>query len=332
MSSNKNIQKDEDMSLQVGARKLHEGRQFMYDQVKTYHDSFLNKETGLFRDEFLETRTCPVCGSKNYRKMFAREGGIYVRCNDCTMCYLNPVFTDASLVKFYEGNNTVQSEVVSNESDFSRKIYSKGLRTIANYTKPGNILDIGCSTGFFLDLAKESAWKTTGVELNKKEAAVAIQKGHTVTNAAIETMKFPTPFHAITMWDVFEHIKRGDEVLQLIKRHLAKDGVLFMQIPSAEALAARMLQQNCKMFDGLEHVNLYAPQTIKKLANNNGFEILHIESVISEIPVMANYLDYQDPYLGDAEHKNAVLGLIDEKTLHENFLGYKLQIVMRPKA
>lgn len=319
------------MALAVGAKKLHEGRQFMYEQIEKYHSQFVDPASGCCKAEFLEERNCPVCGSATYRHLFIKGGGRHVVCQDCGMTYLNPVFTDEALADYYTANHAAQAQVTSNESDFYRRIYSKGLSTIVRYAKAGKIMDIGCSSGFFLDVAKSGGWQTLGIELNKAEAASA-QTKHEVHMVSIDALGADKKFDAITMWDVFEHIKDGSKILQtLCKRHLSKGGVIFLQVPNAKALAARVLQEKCNMFDGIEHVNLYDPHTIKLLADKNGLDVLHLETVISEIPIIANYLDYQDPYLGEATHNGKILGLIDERTLHENLLGYKMQVVLRPR-
>lgn len=330
IESDKSIEsRPEDMALAIGAKKLHEGRQFMYDAAKKYHDSFKDEKTGFFKKEYLESRYCPVCSKNDYRKVFSADGGVYVKCNICEMGYLNPVFTDKALGTFYGGNNTIQSEVVENESDFYKRIYTKGLDAISSQVNPGTILDIGCSTGVFLDLAKTGGWKTYGVELNMAEVAYAIKKGHKAYNQMLEDIEFPEKFDAITLWDVFEHIKDGKKYLQMMKNLLKPNGVVFIQVPNFGALAARILQEKCKMFDGLEHVNIYSPRTLPKIAQDNGFRVSSLITVISEIPVVNNFVNYEDAYLGEAPHGGKVLGLIDEETLHRNLLGYKIQAVLK---
>ncbi|MDO8521848.1 MAG: class I SAM-dependent methyltransferase [bacterium] len=320
-----------DMALTIGAKKLHTARQFMYEEGKKYNSQFIDAKTGLCKPQFLETRPCPVCASSKSRELFIKGGGRYVACGKCTMVYLNPAFTDKALVNFYSGNLATQAQVVANETDFSRRIYSKGLAAITKFRRTGEILDVGCSSGFFLDLAKEAGWKTVGVELNKAEAEMA-RKKHEVHVTSIFSLEVKKRFDAIVMWDVLEHIKNGNKTLQLFsKKLLRKRGLLFLQIPNSGSLATRVMQEKSKMFDGIEHVNLYNPSTISLLAKNNGFDVLHLETVISEIPVIANYLNYQDPYLGEAVHGGKILDIIDEKTLHKKKLGYKMQVVLRSR-
>ena len=179
-----------------------------------------------------------------------------------------------------------------------------------------------------MDTAQKRAWNTYGIELNVKEFEFAKQKGHQVHNALLETLTFRDNFDTITMWDVFEHIKDGEHYLNMMKKLLKKTGVIFLQIPSSDSLAAKILQEKCNMFDGLEHVNIYGVSTITKLAQKCGLKILHIQSVISEIGVINNYLDYEHPYLGNTTNKTFIPNLIDENTLHQNLQGYKLQIVL----
>lgn len=320
-----------DMALNIGAKRLHTARQFMYDGVKKYHNKFINPKTGLCKQEYLETRNCPVCGSNEHRDLFIKDGGQYVICQMCGMVFLNPVFTDESLAIFYSGYPPIQAQVTANESDFSRMIYGKGVSAITKFNKSGALMDVGCSSGMFLDIAKEKGWKTVGVELNQAEAAEA-RKKHEVYVESIQSLNLEKRFDVISMWDVLEHIKDGGATLRLLaKKYLRRGGLVFLQIPNVRALAVRMMQEKSKMFDGIEHVNLYGPKTIALLAKKSGFDVAHLETVISEIPIVANYLDYQDPYLGEAEHHGKVLGLIDEKKLHKNLLGYKMQIVLRLK-
>ncbi len=48
------------------------------------------------------------------------------------------------------------------------------------------ILDVGCGTGRFLDLAKEAGMETFGLELNQNAIAEARSKNHTIWHSSIE--------------------------------------------------------------------------------------------------------------------------------------------------
>lgn len=310
------------------AKLLHESRKKMYDQAEQYRNSFIDKKSGLIDQKYLEHRSCPVCGATDSREIFKKSGGTYVACNKCEMIFLNPVFKDDELVRYYQLNNSNQALAHNSETEFYRRIYTSGLDLICKYKSSGNLLDIGCSSGFFLDIAANK-FSPHGIELNKAEVAIARAKGHPVWDQPIDMVDFEgnDKFDVISLWDVFEHIKDGKSYLQKLKGKLKSDGVIFLQIPSADSLAARIMRDKCNMFDGLEHVNLYSYRTITALALASGYKVQGIESIIDELKPVLNYLRYEDPYNGSFS-QSSDLDFLKQDLILSRMLGYKLQVVL----
>jgi len=310
------------------ARALHEKRKASYILVDEYHKKFVNPENGRLFDHLKEERNCPVCNSSSNTRILQKSASTYFRCNECSMVYLNPILNPEATVEYYTNLNTGQGDIVSADMGFYTEIYTLGLDSITLHKKGGKILDIGCSTGVFLDIAKVKNWETAGIELGLDEAAKAEEKGHKIFKNTIDALGSDEKFDAITMWDVLEHIPDGIDHLNKIKTHLNEKGILFFQIPNSDALAAKIMRGACRMFDGLEHTNLYNPKTVALIAEKCGFEIKSVKSVISEIAVVNNYLDYLDPYFGTSQYENKILNLLDEKFIHSNLMGYKLQVTL----
>lgn len=306
-------------------RKFHLNRMFSYDKIKSYHKKYIDKVTGCFKKNYVEMRVCPICGCDKHIYLFSKSGGHYVRCTRCDMIFLNPVFKEQALKDYYKDLDTEQSTITENESDFYREIYLLGLEKIKQKIDHGRILDVGCGGGFFLDIAKENKWKTFGIEPCRNDRLIAEKKGH-IFNLEDER------FDVITLWDVFEHIVDPNSYLKMLNSWLKDDGMVFIQTPNVDSFAARILQNRCNMFDGLEHVNVYSPVTIKRTLDGNGFNILNIDTVISELGVVNNYLSYRDPYFGKQRYNDNVLGFINEKLIHKYMLGYKMQLLCKKKA
>lgn len=310
------------------AKELHETRRKSYQLVDEYHKKFIDINTGRLFENLKVERDCPVCNSSYATHIMNKSASSYFKCNECSMVYLNPIMNPQATVEYYTNLNTGQGDIVSSDSKFYSEIYSLGLDSIERFKNGGEILDIGCSTGFFLDLAKHRGWSTSGLELGIEEAVVAQNKGHNILRYTIENLDPSKIFDVVTMWDVLEHIPDGLNQLKLIHQHLSKNGILFFQIPNSDSLAAKVLRDDCRMFDGLEHTNLYNPSTVKRIADDCGYRIKDIRSVISEIAVLNNYLDYVDPYFGVSQYSEKVLNLLDADFIHSNLIGYKLQVTL----
>jgi len=313
-------------------KELHESRKKLGNASRERKRAYIDSSTGLFDEQYTCTRNCPVCGANHELEIFQVRGGRYVKCVECGMIYLNPVFTDSALEQFYRENHVVQSQIVEEDSAFYTQLYEKGLQQIVSETgRVGKLLDIGCSSGCFMEVARRLNWIALGVELNKAEAVLAEKKGFMIYGSLQQFSKRGEKVDAVSMWDVFEHIKDGRSFIMEARDILADGGVIFLQIPVADSLAARIMHEHCNMFDGMEHVNIYGKKTIEDLADACGMNVVAYSTVISELFVLHNYLAYEDPYSGSFTERGGLFGYMDERKILSSGLGYKAQVVLRRK-
>jgi len=312
----------------LSAKELHHRRESFRGLIDEHHAKFRDGD-GILKRSLIESQSCPVCDEDDARVLFQKNGGTYVRCNRCTMIYLNPVLNDHALEEYYSSNTSLQSVNHQLEREFYEKIYQSGLDQITRAVSGNRVLDVGCSSGLFLDVARNFGWHTYGTELNQTEREIAITSGHVLLGGTIEDVPKTETFDAITLWDVFEHLKNGRRFLELVRSFLAPSGVLFLQIPNGESLAARVLQEKCNMFDGIEHVSLYSIETITRLLETCNWRVESISSVIDELKPVLNHLNYENPYLGSFDF-GKTFTFLDSENILDQMLGYKLQIVARP--
>lgn len=314
-----------DASLKLGSKKLHEKRELALDLDRKYRKKFF--VSGTIKKSLVEKRDCPICKFKNKKILFVKDGGTHKKCKKCEIIYLDPAFKDKELENFYKFNVDSQSTITANEKAFYIKMYSGGIKNILKKRKIKTLLDVGCSTGLSLDLAKKNNIKTYGIELNDKEATIA-EKNHKIYRCSIFKFSEKIKFDVITMWDVIEHIKDTHALLRKIHKMLKKGGLFFFQTPNAHSLANSILHDRSNCFDGIEHVNLFSLKSINMISKKNKFKIIDIRTVISEIPIIQNYLNFENPYLGDSKCKK-LFSQIDEKKMHDLLLGYKFQAILK---
>ena len=305
---------------------LHEARQDQLVKSKIYTQTFISK---LNPEKDYDIVQCPTCEQKSSRKIFTKNGGDHSYCDNCNHIFLANCLKEDKLIEFYSGYPTSHLEWHKNESDFYNRIYQKGLDQIIPATPGTKLLDIGCSSGYFLSLATEQGLETFGIEPNRSESDYAIENGIKVIGSTISDLHTDTKFDVITLWDVLEHIRGPVNYLREVRKFLNPNGVVFVQVPSSDSLAARVMRDACNMFDGIEHLTLFSARSVDIAFSNAGYLPIKKQTVISEIFALSNYLCYMtDPYL--AENKNSSLAeFLSADTIESSGLGYKIQAIYR---
>ncbi|HEX6137905.1 MAG TPA: class I SAM-dependent methyltransferase, partial [Casimicrobiaceae bacterium] len=71
----------------------------------------------------------------------------------------------------------------------------------------GELLDVGCAHGWFLDAARRRGYVASGIEPDAAIAAQAVRRGHTVTHGRFpQALPAGVRFDVIVFNDVFEHL------------------------------------------------------------------------------------------------------------------------------
>ena len=118
--------------------------------------------------EALEDVVCNLCGSHDSRARMVIDGFTIVRCNVCSLDYLNPRLKQGILQEIYDdgyyrslegyardpnspqededsfyGYNEYLAEKKSIKATFKRR-----LDIVEKFIEPGTLLDVGCAMGF----------------------------------------------------------------------------------------------------------------------------------------------------------------------------------------
>jgi SAM-dependent methyltransferase len=88
----------------------------------------------------------------------------------------------------------------------------------------------------------------------------------------------------LTAFDVFEHLPRIDEDIDLIRTVLKPGGVLFASVPNVASLVARIMGERWNMLL-LEHLWYFSPATLAQLMKRHGFEQIAVRNVPFDAPV-----------------------------------------------
>jgi 2-polyprenyl-3-methyl-5-hydroxy-6-metoxy-1,4-benzoquinol methylase len=326
-------------SLAMGSKRFQKEtrRDVATEKMAEIAKSFENPETGLLKEELSCERNCPICDEnpEASRVIFIKDGFHYRKCSRCSVVFVSPIIKEKILEEMYRKSDYARSwmKVLINpvEQKFNQPKFERGINDIENILqRKGRILDVGCAVGQFLTICESSGWKATGIELNGEEREYCKSIGLKVIGEPLDDHLFQyESFDAVALWEVLEHVPFPRQVLKCIHKMLKPGGVLLVVVPNVNSLAAQILQEECNMFVGMSHITMFSDETLTTLLEDERYEITHRSSIISEISVMNNYLNYEHPYLGEAQGLHSIFELICEDLIHKHLLGYKLKFLAK---
>ncbi len=157
------------------------------------------------------------------------------------------------------------------------------LRRIDHYAGSGagkRILDVGAATGFFLNLAREEGWQTSGIEPSDSAAQIARNKNLDVKTGILLPETFPSGyFDAITLWDVIEHLPDPKATLGIVHDLLKPGGVLAINTPDASSTWSWLMGKKWHLLCPPEHLSLFTKTAMERLLQASGFELLERDKI-----------------------------------------------------
>lgn len=240
-----------------------------------------------------EMLKCIVCNSVDYKILYESlpdyllsnfsVQATYVQCQNCGLIFQHPPALTTDINEYYpERYSPYISKNEINQMSIIHKIIanygiSKRCNIIYKFKKSGSILDVGCSTGLFLDrLQKTGNWICTGIEPNEYAAKIAQSYGLNVIQGTLENIKIKeSQFDVITLWDVLEHIPNPNRDLTIIHKLLKNDGILFIRVPNYDSIDAKLFGPLWAGFDPPRHYFVFSKSTLIRLINQNGFKVLY---------------------------------------------------------
>ena len=237
--------------------------------------------------------SCPVCKSTQIQprlsaKDYTVSGEIFsiVACNNCTHLFTQNVAQQNEIGRYYASENYISHS--DTQVGLVNKLYhSIRKRTLQSKKKlieretqksTGNILDIGCGTGAFLNTMKTGGWKITGLEPDETARAKAKTLYGIESQPSNNIFNLPdNNYDAITMWHVLEHVHQLNEYVQQLKNMLTDKGKIFIAVPNYTSYDAQHYGQFWAAYDVPRHLYHFSPDSMKRLVEQHGLTIKKIK-------------------------------------------------------
>jgi SAM-dependent methyltransferase len=252
--------------------------------------------------KFVTRDTCINCGSGNLREL---SGGLfnqeplhgflsndpwgespvpyldgqrwsYVQCTACNQAFhgrtLSPEWNEINFSRWMSAEAIAEFERTHTDINgpFNKAIHStKHVLQLASLieARPLRVLDFGCGNGEFLAMCHQYGFEAFGVD---RSSARRDKAGVSVVPSVDELDG--RPFHAITLFEVLEHVDDPRGILTMLRERLVPGGILVLETPDCSGIESIQSFHDYECIHPLQHINGFTPATLRSIAERVGFE------------------------------------------------------------
>ncbi|MDW7971682.1 MAG: methyltransferase domain-containing protein [Thermodesulfovibrio sp.] len=148
----------------------------------------------------------------------------------------------------------------------------------------GRLLDVGCSTGFFMLIARKFGFEVYGIEASEEAVKIAKEKFRLNVIKALSLDEIPEeykgPYKVITCFEVLEHLNEPLKFLRDLYLMLDKDGILILSCPPFYKFenTARGYRKYKWWYNDYppHHVTRWKPWSLHYAIKKVGFDEIHL--------------------------------------------------------
>ena len=229
---------------------------------------------------------CPVgCRSELIATRYILPEGALLRCSTCGQLISQCTSADywQSMQEFDDPKGTLP--VTGSEQRSFRR--GKGFldrisKLLGKSPRQIRLLDIGCSSGAFLNTAVNLGFNAEGIEPAPKAAATALASGLNVRQGFLEEAEYANgQFDAVTLLEVIEHLSQPIELLKEVHRILRPSGVLLIGTGNADSWSMKVMGSRWEYLSISKHgghISFFSPESIASLAQRCGFSVMVVRT------------------------------------------------------
>ncbi len=228
--------------------------------------------------------SCPICKSTETKELYPstidikKLSFIYVKtpdsgktfrsvmCMNCSHVFCNPLPRN-----MYRNYKDVEDKEYLNYLESIRESAKKILPIIKRQITSGKILDIGCATGEFLNVARSYGYKVEGLEISNWSSKIAKKNKIKVHRMLLKTLskKIKNRYDIVTLFGVIEHFENPSIEMKYISKLLKPGGLIIIWTGDVNAFSSKLLGHNWWYWQG-QHIQYFSHKSLTLLAKKFG--------------------------------------------------------------
>src|SRR5579871_2193113 len=247
----------------------------------------------------LNRSKCLICSLRNQgdpaETAFTAKGFRIARCRNCQLMWTetSPSFDAKRLYTreyFQGGAPDGYSDYLGSEPLLQREFESR-LSLVRSFTPAGQLFEIGCATGGFLQEARKY-FNVEGTDVSNFAVEVAREKGLEVRCGEFHpAYARRTCYDVFALFDTIEHLPSPADTLWKVHGCLRPGGSLFLTTGDSGSLVARVLGSRWHFITPPQRLWFFNRKNITELLGRVGFKVVAVRYPWRNIPL--EYIWYQ---------------------------------------
>lgn len=119
----------------------------------------------------------------------------------------------------------------------------------------GKLLDVGCGSGYMLNIAQQLGWNVTGLEIDPNAVKAAQIRGLNVLQGDYRNLQNMTnEFDCVICSHVLEHVHEPLALITMLVQALKPDGSLLLSLPNATSHVRTEFKENWRGLEAPRHL------------------------------------------------------------------------------
>ena len=214
-------------------------------------------------------QSCPNCG----------VGRVNIKNFNAENCYNNDYFTGKYIHSYldYRGSKKILNHEFSKLLDFIQSIGPTH----------GNLLEIGCAYGFFLELANAN-YQVYGVEI----VSEAVENCHSLGLERVRKGELTEEYiqaiggiDVVVMLDVIEHINDLDSCMNLVRKHMNPGAILVVTTGDWGSFTAKIFGKKWRLIAPPFHLWYFNKKSMEKMGLRHGLKLVKLDHPWKIVPL-----------------------------------------------
>jgi len=208
---------------------------------------------------------------------------VLLKCKECGVAFVDPLPDPASIAEHFR-NEYITDDVHIEKiyGELRKGALGRIAAQVHRHKSSGNILDVGCAGGYFLDRYFDSSlWEKFGIEPSRYALRRAAARRITTFEGEVLSVELPSSFFdVITVAGVLPYFRDPRRELHILQRALKPGGLIVLELPLGATQIWRHTTPLGRMTGGgwrslldSPHLFYYDAKSLRFLLSQTGFKL-----------------------------------------------------------